>query len=220
MSCISWNCRGLGLPRSVQTLQELARDKRPNFIFLIESLCSFARLKEIKVMLDYDGFFHVDPEGRSGGFGFFFWISVQSISLIGLSHFSIDVQAEVLGLGLLRVTSFYGHPDRRYRGESWTLLRQLQLTSSLPWLVCGDFNCVLSQSEKRGGPPYPSNLINGFRSVLDDTGLHEITLHGFEFTWNNGRGGGAMVEEQWWKRRLIGFLLLNHGDSNLIIFCF
>lgn len=70
MSCISWNCRGLGNPRALGTLQELIREKRPHFIFLVETISSVLQLDEIKVLLGYDGVFAVSNVGRSGGLAF------------------------------------------------------------------------------------------------------------------------------------------------------
>lgn len=36
MSILSWNCRGLGNPRSVRDLHLLVKEKRPNLLFLME----------------------------------------------------------------------------------------------------------------------------------------------------------------------------------------
>ena len=33
MSCLSWNCRGLGYPRAIPFLSDLVRDCKPDFIF-------------------------------------------------------------------------------------------------------------------------------------------------------------------------------------------
>lgn len=51
----------------------------------------------------------------------------------------------------------------------------------------GDFNNVTSQTYKRGGPPYPGNLIDGFNACLQDTSLHDLDIIGHQFTWERGR---------------------------------
>lgn len=78
MSVLSWNCRGLGHPRTVQVLLDLARCKKPSIIFLIETLCNKSKLDSIKLKLGFDGLFVVDRVGRSGGLGLF-WHSRRII---------------------------------------------------------------------------------------------------------------------------------------------
>ena len=51
MSCLSWNCRGLGYPRTVQVLVELAKQHNPSFIFLLETLCNRENLDKLKIKL-------------------------------------------------------------------------------------------------------------------------------------------------------------------------
>ena len=66
MSCLSWNCRGLGHPRAVRALGELISDSRPNLVFLMETKLAnngFLRLRE-KLNLFGVG---VPAIGRSGG---------------------------------------------------------------------------------------------------------------------------------------------------------
>lgn len=51
MSCLSWNCRGLGQKRAVENLQQIIREKRHKFIFLVETLCLSSKVDEIKKLL-------------------------------------------------------------------------------------------------------------------------------------------------------------------------
>ena len=55
MSTISWNCCGLGDPRTVRVLKDLVFQKKPNFIFLIETLCKKFRIERLKLTLGYEG---------------------------------------------------------------------------------------------------------------------------------------------------------------------
>ena len=42
--------------------------------------------------------------------------------------------------GKWHLTGFYGNPETSKRKESWDKMKHLGTTSSLPWLVIGDFN--------------------------------------------------------------------------------
>ena len=62
----------------------------------------------------------------------------------------------ILMLGLMMVqdgwwhlTGFYGNPKTERRSESWAKLKFLKNSSSLPWLVIGDFNEIIGLSEKK-----------------------------------------------------------------------
>jgi exonuclease III len=66
MSLISWNCRGLGNPRTVRDLSQMVKEKQPNFLFLIETISSKKRMESLRVKFGYQGLFVVEPVGRSG----------------------------------------------------------------------------------------------------------------------------------------------------------
>lgn len=91
---------------------------------------------------------------------------------------------------------FYGFPERGRRRELWDLLRSLASRSSLPWVVIGDFNDLLYQHEKSGGNPHPDGLLRGFGETLEECGLFQLPLRGYQFTWERGRGTTAWMEER------------------------
>lgn len=63
--------------------------------------------------------------------------------------------------------------------------RQLSTQSSLPWLIDGDFNEILSNDEKKGGLLQFSALMDAFRDGLSNCELHDLGFTGAPFTWSN-----------------------------------
>ena len=51
----------------------------------------------------------------------------------------------------------------------------------------GDFNEILSNSEKWGGPERPQQQMEGFRKVVNVCGFIDLGYEGLEFTWCNQR---------------------------------
>ncbi|KAJ9163297.1 hypothetical protein P3X46_022978 [Hevea brasiliensis] len=60
----------------------------------------------------------------------------------------------------------------------------------------GDFNDLLASQEKQGGLPHPNWLLQGFRQAVEDTGLFNLPMSGYKFTWENGRDSDSCVEEK------------------------
>nr|GMD29176.1 uncharacterized protein LOC109162266 [Ipomoea batatas] len=67
MSCLSWNCRGLGNPFAVHVLLGFVNHHKPDLLFLSETLSSAERMERVRVQLKYDNCFTVGVQGRSGG---------------------------------------------------------------------------------------------------------------------------------------------------------
>lgn len=158
MSCISWNCHGLGNPCTVQFLKELILLKKPKFLFLCETICRKDKLDRLRISLGFEGAFVVDPQGKSGGLALF-WRFEGEVRLLSFSQAHIDVEVLVKGQPHWRFCGVYGNPDRNCRHLTWDLLRKLATESQLPWCIMGDLNNVLGQEETRGGRPYPNHLI-------------------------------------------------------------
>ena len=93
MSCLSWNCRGLGHPRTVQVLVDLGKTKKPDFIFLMETLCHRDKLEWLKIKLGYVGLFIVKKVGRSGGLAFL-WKTNYRVNLIKFGRTFVDLAVE------------------------------------------------------------------------------------------------------------------------------
>ncbi|XP_019195702.1 PREDICTED: uncharacterized protein LOC109189548 [Ipomoea nil] len=66
----------------------------------------------------------------------------------------------------------------------------------LPWVVLRDFTDLLFQYEKRGRHRHPEPLLRGFGEALEDCGLMQIPLIGYQFTWEKWKGTKDWVEEK------------------------
>lgn len=69
--------------------------------------------------------------------------------------------------------------------QSWQLLKRLagiHELSLLPWLVGGDFNEILFESEKMGGMLRTAGQMREFSETIEDCGLCDIPAHGDKFT--------------------------------------
>jgi hypothetical protein len=65
-----------------------------------------------------------------------------------------------------------------------------------PWLCIGDFNMILSQSDKQGGLPYASSSSNAFHGWLDSCGMIDLGFSGNPYTWSNKRQGHHLIKER------------------------
>ncbi|KAA3472025.1 reverse transcriptase [Gossypium australe] len=75
--------------------------------------------------------------------------------------------------------------NRQKRKDLWDALRSSIPSSHIPWIVIGDFNAILSSSEKFGG------ITNGgrcpqFGDFVEKAELHDLGFRGPPFTWHRG----------------------------------
>lgn len=78
-------------------------------------------------------------------------------------------------------------PESNQRQRTWHLIRHLHLESPIPWFLGGDFNEILSNSEKTGGILRGPRHMNAFNSTLIESSLVDMGYEGFPYTWSNGR---------------------------------
>jgi hypothetical protein len=98
--------------------------------------------------------------------------------------------------GNWRLTGYYGYPNGGRRRASWDFLRTLSNQSALPWCIFGDFNDIMDANEKRGRTARSPWLINGFRQAVLDSGLSDVPVNGYRYTWFKYLGTPRAVEER------------------------
>uniref|UniRef100_A0A803PV21 Reverse transcriptase n=1 Tax=Cannabis sativa TaxID=3483 RepID=A0A803PV21_CANSA len=150
-------------------------------------------IEKLRIAINFAGAFSVDAQGKSGGVALL-WRVEGDVNLLGFGQNYIDASVMGGNKGNWRLTGLYGEPNRSLRRNTWTLMKILRNRSTLPWCIVGDLNNVTSQSDKRGGNPYPNWLVDGFCETLDACGLVDLELNGYPFTWEKGRGTNAWIE--------------------------
>ncbi|XP_028068804.1 uncharacterized protein LOC114271378 [Camellia sinensis] len=194
MKCLSWNCRGLGNPRTVRNLQLLLKEQAPDMVFLMETKCVSRKIEWFRCKLGLARGLFVDRMGLSGGLALF-WRMGVSVSIRNYSSGHVDAVVESDGgIGNWRFTGFYGHPEVVKKWDSWELLRRLGGLDDLPWLVVEDFNEILLPSEKLGLGDRSRAQIDAFQHALSDCSLADLGFFGPYFTWCNNRPSGLVHE--------------------------
>ncbi|KAL7132113.1 hypothetical protein ABFS83_12G049400 [Erythranthe nasuta] len=184
MSCLFWNCQGLGVPLTIHALGDIRRIEHPSLVFISETRVKSQLVDRLKMKWNLNGL-AVDKIGKSGGLAML-WDKNVVVDLISISNNHIDVEVKNNDLTVgWRATGFYGEPDQNNRHRSWELLRNLNNQSDKAWMVGGDFNEILCNSDKEGGNPRLNSRITAFRDTLQACGLSEIGFAGYPFTWSN-----------------------------------
>ncbi|XP_050259968.1 uncharacterized protein LOC126705053 [Quercus robur] len=195
MSCLAWNCRGLGNLRTGRELVDIIRAKDPSVVFLAETLTDDARLELVQRNIDFDHRWVVPREGRSGGLALF-WKSIVNLKVESSHRYFIDATIDKGTEGEWRLIGFYGEPETTRRWEAWDKLRQLNSHLGVPWLCLGDFNEITKQEEKVGGAIRPHNQMQLFRDVIDECSFMDLGYVGLNFTCSKHFANGNSIWER------------------------
>ncbi|KAL7139391.1 hypothetical protein ABFS83_09G047600 [Erythranthe nasuta] len=165
MSCLFWNCQGLGRPLSIHEIGDLLRRYDPMLVFLSETKATQQCIDRLKRKWNYYGL-AVDRVGKAGGSAML-WKKEIVVDLLSfyLNHIDVKVENPLMDRKW-RCTGFYGILEQSRRHISWDLITELHGQSDLPWIIGGDFNDILT---------------------LDNCQLSDIGFEGYPYTWSNRR---------------------------------
>ena len=190
MSCLSWNCRGLGNGATVKELRDLAKKFVRTVLCVLETQVHKTRVEGLKTTLGFDNSFAVSSSGRSGGLGIF-WNNEIKLEFLPYSQYHIDAIVTEAGCEPWRLTCVYGEAQTNERFKTWDLLKHIKSSNALPWLCIGDFNEVLHRSEHEGVQERSYAQIEGFREMVDVCGLFDLGSEGRRWTFEKRVAGGT-----------------------------
>ena len=156
MKMIAWNCQGAGNEMFRAHAYELHCWHRLNILIIIEPRIAETRAQGVIDTLLYSHSSRVDLAGFSGGI-WLLWNEGPSFSveIITCSEHNIHALVKVHSPSLsFLLTAVYAPPPQfNKRKPFWDYLQNLAVNISLPWLLLGDFNDMISKEEKLGGLP-------------------------------------------------------------------
>ncbi|CAL1382259.1 unnamed protein product [Linum trigynum] len=191
MSCISWNCRGIGPPRTKNHLRRMIRKFRPSIVFLMETKNNEETMEDLRVQNNFQGKFYVHPEGTAGGLALW-WTAGFSLQVLDCGRNFIDV---FINYGCGFFMTFTHAPsianERRVFSDS---LSRNRSEPNVHWIVIGDLNAMLFDYEKLGGGASRRESVEPFKRFIFYNGLMDMGYKGPQFTWNNKRRGDRNIK--------------------------
>lgn len=157
----------------------------PNVKFLMETKNSDDFINQKLQSFHYPHYFSVPPVGLSGGLSLL-WKEDTDIVILESSPNLIDTQITHKG-AISFISLVYGTLAMENRAAFWNKLSKVGCGWDSFWIITGDFNEILNNSEKTGGPPRLEGSFTSFRSFVAKNGLWELKHSGEQLSWRGTR---------------------------------
>lgn len=105
-------------------------------------------MESIVEEMGFHGLISVDANGKSGGLAVL-WKDVCSVEMLQANRRVIDLKVQWQGQSFY-LTFVYGDLVKSKRKEVWERIGRIGAGRKGAWLLTGDFNEILDQSEKEG----------------------------------------------------------------------
>lgn len=196
MSLIGWNCQGAGAALTGRHLKYICNKYKPSLFFLSEIRANVSKVDRIRKRLGYVYAEYVAPVNTGGGLALWWKGNIGIQVIIKERHFfhvRVDSGMDpVAGF----VTMVYGPQIERDRTDWWPRLKRLDPGEDVPWLCFGDFNELLSNSEKAGGRIRSEATFWDFQDFIEECNLWDMGAKGLHFTWSNHKENEAHIMER------------------------
>jgi len=172
-------------PWTIQHLKEMRRIHFQDILLLMEMKNAEDFLVKVYGWLGYDNFKTVEPDELSGRLAIF-WKNVLDIEILFADKNLIDLKI-FDGPNTWFVSCVYGNPASHLRPLVWERISWIGVVGQEPWCMIRDFNEILSNSEKLGGPLRVDSFFQPFRNLLATCDMSEVGSSGNGFTWDGTR---------------------------------
>ncbi|KAI0515950.1 hypothetical protein KFK09_008621 [Dendrobium nobile] len=192
-----WNCRGVRKKATSLYAKEFIRENDVFFLGLSETKLMLIDNKLVEEIFG-DGwdFFFVPSDGLSGGILLIWRNDIAKFNIVEASSQFAVGDLEVINKGCWRVATVYGSKDVYKRRHLWNYLEKV-LVKNTPMVIGGDFNCLFSKEEKKGGRKFSLNMgSKEMKAFITCNDLHEVTSSGPKFTWCNNKIGAERILEK------------------------
>ncbi|XP_061357605.1 uncharacterized protein LOC133301903 [Gastrolobium bilobum] len=221
----TWNCRGVGKKGFSTLIKDLVYQNKIQVLALIETRISGKKVDSVIRSLGFDSFFRREAVGFSGGIWILWNKNITSVNILEDNHQFVHSKLNWLGEAKEEHFTFvYGSPRRIERRKLWDDLRRIGENGVENWAVMGDFNAILEEGEKQGGPGVCCNNIQEFSFCLSDCNLYDLGFSGPSFTWKRDclqeRIDRLVVNEAWhlgFPNRSVYHLLFYGSDHRTIL---
>ncbi|XP_016652264.1 PREDICTED: uncharacterized protein LOC107881841 [Prunus mume] len=188
-----WNVRGAGDKSLSKILKNIIQLNHVEVLAVLEPRISGDKAMRVVNGLGFTNHHIVDANGFSGGIWLLWNCSNIHLNIVACSSQSITAMI-TQGSSSWILTVVYAHPCLRIKRSLWTYLDGVSSTNNLPWLVTGDFNEIVDDSEKKGGRAVHCN--SGFADWIGRHHLVDLGFSGAQFTWYKKNVHGETLWER------------------------
>lgn len=142
-------------------------------MFLMETKQTDEMVEKKLTWLHDQTHFSVPPHSPGGGGLFLSWKNNIDLSVLSSSHNFIETEITTKGI-TFHAIFVYGEPDHTKRNTRWDKLSNLKPSSGEPWFLTGDFNELVNNYEKNGGPERAEGTFGSFRMFLSQNYLFDL----------------------------------------------
>ena len=191
---MSWNVRRANDLDRRKIIRNVIRIHRANLVCFQETKIqkmTTVVARSLGVGRNYD-WRALDAEGTAGEILLFWDKKIMELVDSEIGLFSISCLFKMVEGGVLWMFSgVYGPVERNLKEIFWEELGSIRGWWEGPWCLSGDFNEILSPSERvRGGNITPP--MRRFAEIVNELGLRDLPLQGGPYTWSGGRNGRSM----------------------------
>ncbi|KAL0292813.1 UNVERIFIED_CONTAM: Retrovirus-related Pol polyprotein from type-2 retrotransposable element R2DM [Sesamum radiatum] len=187
----AWNVRGLNSIGHQHAVGQLVREHKIKFLGLIETRVGQRNVQNIRSQL-LASWSWFDDYGGPGGRIWIAWDAVEvEVVILRVERQFIHCRATNKGMHTTCLISVvYGDCDMILRRALWEgLLSLVEDAEDVPWILLGDYNAVIDNSEVCGRAADTSASMTEFRDFVTAAGLVHLPFKGCPYTWHNSSEG-------------------------------
>ncbi|XP_020677405.1 uncharacterized protein LOC110096002 [Dendrobium catenatum] len=170
-----WNCGGAKKKEASLYMKEFINDYKVFFVGLVETkISSFDRIDFERIKGPNWDFFILPSEELSGGIMILWRIDIASFSVLKTLDYCMIGDLNVFNKGSWMIATVYGSKEVHKRRLLWDCIHE-KSQRNIPAVIGGDFNCILSQEEKRGGRKFTfsQGSLEMFK-FMNDNDYHDV----------------------------------------------
>ncbi|KAH0707403.1 hypothetical protein KY290_011959 [Solanum tuberosum] len=193
MIIATWNVRGLNLPHKQKEVKLFLAKNKVEVFGCLETKVKAPKAQRIihKLARDWQACHNYTetPNGRI----WLMWQRHLTVNILEIRDQYIHCTIEdPRTQWTIYLTVLFAMTDNIHKDRMWGELMQVNRQYQHPWLLCGDFNSVLSSGNRIGLTITQAETL-GFQGLIDAMQLTPLKSKGWYFTWCNKQSAGSRV---------------------------